>query len=214
MSFRSIQIAIVGSIKLETSSHHKYDSHGNHTLVIATYDKSVAATAHYVYDGDGELIGQGNPNGTSRGMTYDARGNQLTETWYASGGSITNQSSYSYDGDGEMLTAGNNAGSYTFTYNADGQQTKVIDPHGVTLNYQYDADNHVTEVTNSLGNADLAIRRQRQSDPAWLQRSLQRQLLRDHELRRRQRTDRNQSLLGPGGHGMLPKKWSRCYESL
>jgi RHS repeat-associated protein len=133
------------------TTSYAYDGNGNQTLMVQAYGTTNAESTSYAYDGDGNLTGQLNPNGTSLSMTYDSRGDLLTKTLYAVGGGVTDVQSYSYDGDGNLLTAGNKAGTYTFGYDADNQQTLVVNPNGVTLNYQYDANGNVTQVTDSLG---------------------------------------------------------------
>jgi len=133
------------------TTSYEYDTDGDQTLMIQAYGTTAAATTAYQYDNDNNLTLQTNPNGTSLSMSYDADGNLTGELWYASNGTETNSLNYTYDGDGNNLTASNDAGSYSFAYNADGEETQAVTPSGVTLNYQYDTAGDVTQITDSLG---------------------------------------------------------------
>ena len=133
------------------TTSYEYDTDGDQTLMIQAYGTTAAATTAYQYDNDNNLTLQTNPNGTSLSMSYDADGNLTGELWYASNGTETNSLNYTYDGDGNNLTASNDAGSYSFAYNADGEETQAVTPSGVTLNYQYDAEGNTTQITDSLG---------------------------------------------------------------
>ena len=132
------------------TTSYEYDSDGNQTLMIQAYGTSAVATTAYQYDDDGNLLLQTNPNGTSIRSSYDDEGNLTSQIWYA-GSTTTNSISYTYDPDGNMLTASNDAGAYSFSYNSDGEETQVVTPNGVTMNYQYDSDGDVTQITDSLG---------------------------------------------------------------
>jgi RHS repeat-associated protein len=133
------------------TTSYEYNADGEQTLMVQAYGSSVAATTGYEYDEDGNVTLQTNPNGTSIASNYDDQGNLTSQTWYAAGGGVTNSLAYTYDEDGNILTASNDAGSYSFAYNADGEQTLVVAPSGVTLNYEYDADGNTTQVSDSLG---------------------------------------------------------------
>jgi RHS repeat-associated protein len=119
--------------------------------MVQAYGSFVGATTGYEYDEDGNVTLQSNPNGTSIASSYDDQGNLTSQTWYAAGGAVANSLAYTYDEDGNILTASNDAGSYSFAYNADGEQTLAVTPSGVTLNYEYDSEGNTTQVTDSLG---------------------------------------------------------------
>jgi RHS repeat-associated protein len=133
------------------TTSYEYNADGEQTLMVQAYGSSVAATTGYDYDEDGNVTLQSNPNGTSIASSYDDQGNLTAQTWYASGGAVTNSLAYTYDEDGNILTASNDAGSYSYAYNADGEQTLVVTPSGVTMNYEYDSEGNVTQLSDSLG---------------------------------------------------------------
>ncbi len=108
---------------------------------------------------------EGNPTH----VTYNAYGQATSET-FADGTSTT----FTYDADGNMVTATDAAGTTTlsyssadlltevaypggrflkFTYDAAGDRTQSVDQDGFTVNYQYDAADRLTGLTNGLGAA-------------------------------------------------------------
>jgi len=124
----------------------------------------------YGYDSLDRLTG-GVSSGTTRGWSYDANGNRLTETGtapstytvsssnnritaisgnlprtyaYDAVGNTTGYAgvAFSYDNRGRMTSASYGGNSATYVYNALGQRIRRVGPSGTTL-YMYDESGHL-----------------------------------------------------------------------
>ena len=124
-----------------------YDSAGDLTSS-STPDGngSQVATATYAYNADGEQTSTTSPDGNLSG---------------ANAGNYTTVTAYNADGRQTAVTRGDGSG-YTvtprttgYTYDADGNPTKVEDARGYTTTTTYNADNEPTVVTNPDGDASL-----------------------------------------------------------
>jgi len=115
----------------------------------------------YTYDNAGSLIQKDMGNGTRTVYTYDADGNVLSITNYASvGGPVNSFDVYTYDVLGNVLTDTNQDGEWVYSYDADSQLTGAVftanstDPDGLTaqnIQYVYDAaGNRVSETVNGV----------------------------------------------------------------
>ncbi len=115
----------------------------------------------YAYDNAGNVIEAANGNGTVTKYTYDADGDVLSITHYASAGDAVNSfDDYTYDAFGDVLTDTNQDGQWTYTYDADGQLTAAVftpnasDPDNLpaeNLQYVYNADgNRISETVNGV----------------------------------------------------------------
>jgi YD repeat-containing protein len=56
----------------------------------------------------------------------------------------------------EGITWTRGPGTYRYTYNANGQQTKIAFPDGQKRNFTYDDQGRLTQVSNILGTTNLA----------------------------------------------------------
>jgi YD repeat-containing protein len=110
-------------------------------VTITAYDQDNRATL--VIDGLGR----------KRQLAYDGDGRLTQETWYAANGSVTDTRTFGYDEAGNLLAASNSAGTYSYTYDADGRKLTQTDPNGITLklNFGCDANGNTTSVADSLG---------------------------------------------------------------
>ena len=147
------------------TTSYAYNSSGD--LLSTTYaDGSVSSST---FNPEGEATSFVNANGQPIDYTYNAAG-QITQESFSDGSSYT----YTYDSDGNMLTATDATGTTNFTYdpttelltevaypngmylkftyNAAGQRTQMVDQTGFTVNYAYDADGRLSELTDGSGN--------------------------------------------------------------
>lgn len=130
-----------------------------------TYTYSVQSQGPFTFY---NLIGVGNPDGTSIGMTYDAAGNVLTRTdpagkiWrytYNSRGqyeTVTNPdggvANFTYRGDGTLATGQSASGDMTtFTYDGAFRLEQATHPDAATESNQYDARDNLLRHTDERG---------------------------------------------------------------
>lgn len=125
------------------------------------------------YDSAGDLILSSLPDGNSGGelatttATYNGDGEQLTKVTPdgnvsgGNAGNYTTTTAWNADGQPTSSTAGNGTGftdtprAVSYTYDDNGNRTKVQDARGFTTTTTFDADNHSTLVTDPDGNATL-----------------------------------------------------------
>jgi RHS repeat-associated protein len=101
----------------------------------------------FTYDALNELVGAQLGTGKST-WSYDAVGNRVQQTLPVVGTTI-----YTYDTDDRLLQAG----SATFTYDANGNQTSVArTATSVPVNYGYDAANRLVSATGGFINSAFA----------------------------------------------------------
>ena len=103
---------------------------------------------NYTYNSAGQVTQESFSDGSSYTYTYDANGNMLTAT------DSTGTTTFTYDPTSELLTevAYPNGMYLMFSYNAAGQRTQMVDQTGFTVNYIYDADARLSELTDGSGN--------------------------------------------------------------
>ncbi|MFE7958248.1 LamG-like jellyroll fold domain-containing protein [Streptomyces sp. NPDC057413] len=111
-------------------------------------------TTHSAYDTNGDLLSVTDPTGAVTQATYDYLGHQLTSTQVERRPS---QAAYTttnhYDAPGGLLSSSVSPDGVTtsFTYNAAGEQTTVVDGANNTTQFSYDLDGRQTKVTNPDG---------------------------------------------------------------
>jgi RHS repeat-associated protein len=148
------------------TTRYEYDSHGR---LIAVVDALNQRTA-YAYDELGNRISQTDALGRVTRFTYDGLGRRtrrtlplgMSETFaYDPAGSLASKTdfnghvtTYEYDS-ARRLTAKTadpafNAAPITFSYNAAGQRTQMVDPSGTTT-YSYDLRNRLTAKATPQG---------------------------------------------------------------
>ncbi len=114
----------------------------------------------YTYDADGRLSEQTDGNGTYTTYQYDADGNILHLVNYAPGGTINSRFDYTYNLLGLETSEATLYGTWTYTYDVDGQligavfaSTNSTVP-SQDLAYTYDAmGNRITTVINGVTTA-------------------------------------------------------------
>ena len=136
---------------LGPATTYAYDAAGHLVSTTLPSVNGVASVTLFGYDDLGHQSSQTDADGHTANWTYDYFGTRITDhydfgrTHYA----------YSYDNAGKLLTQTSSGGStgggqnLAYTYDAAGQQTKVVDSAtGTTSSYTYDAaGNRMSEAT-------------------------------------------------------------------
>ncbi|MGO9917226.1 MAG: Ig-like domain repeat protein, partial [Isosphaeraceae bacterium] len=114
----------------------------------------------YTYDAAGRVSGKTNGNGTYTTYQYDADGNVLDLINYAPGGTVDSRFDYTYNSLGLETSEATLDGSWTYTYDVDGQLIHAVfastNPNvpSQDLAYNYDAmGNRITTVINGVSTA-------------------------------------------------------------
>jgi YD repeat-containing protein len=119
-------------------------------------------TQYLQYDGNGRVLEQVDPNGTTTSFTYFPRGWLQSRTVTPAGSGTSQTTSYMYDGVGQIKTVTQPDGSQiNYTYDAAHRLTQIIDSAGDSINYTLDAmGNRVTEqVKDPAGNLARQVSR-------------------------------------------------------
>ncbi|HKI34658.1 MAG TPA: RHS repeat-associated core domain-containing protein, partial [Gemmataceae bacterium] len=130
-----------------TQETYSYNSLGEATQFLDANGKAIG----YTYDSQGEVATEHFADGTSYAFTYDDRGN-LTS---AAGAAGTTTFQYQDSAKPDLVTEIDypNGQSLKFTYNAAGERTQSVDQTGYTLNYTYDAQGRLEELTDGGGHS-------------------------------------------------------------
>ena len=147
---------------LNNSTSYQYDTLGR----LQTETDPLGNSTSYQYDSVGNLTQMTNPNNTTINYRYDAN-NRLIEKTAPEG-----TTSYQYDQNNNLTAAANPFISYSMTYDTTNRLTRITDannnsisyqydslgnktatitPTGATINYSYDAANHLTTIATSNG---------------------------------------------------------------
>ena len=168
--------------RVGTLTLHEYDSAGNLTK---TTDGNGNYTT-FIRDGLGNILTQERFNSSDvmlqrKTFTYDANGNNLTESvWVDVGGTLTAQTTtFTYDGADRVISTTDPNGNTTrveydalgrrvaevdatlaanrteYTYNQQDKITRIDYPDGSATVYTYDADGNRIEETNRDGDTTL-----------------------------------------------------------
>ncbi len=151
----------------DANGHVSTFSYNGDNLLVEETDPE-GNTTRYTYDSNRNLIQKVDPNGQTTTYIYDAL-NRLTGRSYPG-----NSESFAYDPEGNLVSASNNAVTMLFTYDAlnrltsktltnwgksisysydaAGNRTAMLDPDGGTTQYQYDGNNRLTQLTDPAGN--------------------------------------------------------------
>ncbi len=97
-------------------------------------------------DYDNRLLSESKGGSTVVSHTYDATGKLglLSTTTDANGRTLTD----SYTSRNQLYQVSETAGTATYAYDADGNQTGLTNPNGTTVTQVYDAANRLTSLTN------------------------------------------------------------------
>jgi RHS repeat-associated protein len=136
---------------------------------VAEVSDPLARTTKKEYDAAGNLVKSTDPAKRVTTNTYDAA-NRLKETTYSDG--KTHAVQYEYDADGEQTKMIDGTGTSTYTYDQLARVTETKDGHGNVAKYEYDLANEQTKITYPNGKAvtrayDKAGRLQKVTD--WLE---------------------------------------------
>jgi len=106
-------------------------------------------TTSRTYDADNRLLSEGKGGAPVVAHSYDATGKLglLSTTTDANGRVLT----YAYTALNQLSTVAEAAGTATYAYDADGNQTGLTNPNGTTVADVYDAANRLTSITNKSG---------------------------------------------------------------
>ncbi|MBU1053427.1 MAG: hypothetical protein KKC46_06305 [Proteobacteria bacterium] len=144
------------------------DKNGNKTLY--SYDAnnnltnktlSDGVSYFYTYDVLGNLTGKTDPNGSIITFSYDSLNRMISKSY--SDGSITNfaydlidrkilesndnsTNTYSYDAAGRLIQTSMNGKNITYTYDARGNKLTTITPENLTISYNYNTANLMTQL--------------------------------------------------------------------
>ncbi len=118
-----------------------YDADDN----VTGFTDATGTTAR-VYDFDNRLLSESKGGSTVVSHTYDVTGKLgLLSTTTDANGRVLN---YSYTGRDQLYQVSETAGTATYAYDADGNQTGLTNPNGTTVTQVYDAANRLTSLTN------------------------------------------------------------------
>jgi len=125
-----------------TKQQFGVDSVGN----ITTSVNRRGSGMNYTYNKDGELLSKQYADGSKVSYTYDGHGNLLTAT------DATGVIALEYDTADRLTNISYPGGrSLQFSYNADGQRTKMVSQDGYTTNYSYDTRGRLKTLTDGSG---------------------------------------------------------------
>ncbi|MDE2420394.1 MAG: tandem-95 repeat protein [Gammaproteobacteria bacterium] len=157
------------------TTSYTYDSNNRKVSQTETYKDAAGIVQNlvttWVYDADGNVLKQTNPDGSSHTKTYDAFKNVLTDT--DSLGRVTSyaydgnqkliQTTYadgttshiSYDANGNVLSETDRLGRVTqYAYDALNRKVKTTLPNGAVTTIGYDAVGNITSETDANGNTN------------------------------------------------------------
>jgi RHS repeat-associated protein len=130
-----------------------YDENGNRTLLKKRDNSQII----YTYDDLNRVIAKDLPGTALDGTTtYDLRGQRLTSILTASGITITDD----YDGFARLSTSTTNAGgtsrTLSYSYDANGNRTRMTYPDGAFVSYAYDGGNRVYRMCENEINCEAS----------------------------------------------------------
>jgi RHS repeat-associated protein len=135
-----------------TSQSFTYDPLGNLSETVEQNGNPVS----YQYNAQGLVNLEAFADGTSETFAYDAHGNLLTADTYSSSGTLTSTTTLTYNAANELTSiAYSNSQFLDFNYNAQGQRIQSVDQAGYTINYGYDTQGRLSELTD--GSGDLIV---------------------------------------------------------
>ncbi|HEV2636342.1 MAG TPA: fibronectin type III domain-containing protein [Actinocrinis sp.] len=162
-----------GATAAAYTTKYVYDAAGD----LLSQTDPLAGTTAYGYNADGDRVSRTDPDGGVTNYTYNADNSLLTAkdplgrvstTAYTPAGYVSStvdptgaKTSYTYYPTGQVATqtapdgnaTGANAAAFTisYTYDADGNRTKAIEPGGAATTTTYDADDRALSTTDPDG---------------------------------------------------------------
>ena len=124
-----------------TTKTVSYDADSN----VTGFTDATGTTAR-TYDADSRLLSESKGGATVVSHTYDAAGKLglLSTTTDANGRTLT----YAYTNRNALYQVSEAAGTATYAYDANGNQTGITNPNGTTATDVYDTANRLTSITN------------------------------------------------------------------
>ncbi len=143
-----------GEIAGETAEK-TIDPKGN--ITIKTYDninrqKTVTAdgnTTTYIYNANGTKQSVTYQDGTTEEYTYYKNNKNKTLTNKKADGTTIESYSYTYDANGNQTTKTDAKGTTTYTYDSQNRLQTITEPNGSTTTYTYDKAGNRTKETNT-----------------------------------------------------------------
>ena len=152
-------------VRLRSETH--YDSQGrvdyttNIRVVVNAQGQTLSTSyanaeeTHYQYDAQGNTVLTTYNDGSFVQKTYDDFGRMTAESYQTAEGGTPLWKDYQYDAQGRLVevTLPQVAGTpvYQYGYDANGNQTSIVDPLGHTTEFTYDAEAHELSRTLPLG---------------------------------------------------------------
>ncbi len=112
-------------------------------------DTGNALLVSYTYDVRGQLATETRANGSTTAYTYDGEGRAATITHRDAANAVTGFFNYTHDAVRHVKTVATEDGTTTYTYDVNGQLTRVELPGGRSIEYRYDEEGNRTAVVDS-----------------------------------------------------------------
>ena len=147
MSYDARGRLLYKSVAGQVVTGNSYSTNG----LLSSVSDPYGAVTTYVYDDAQRLVGKNQSNGEHIAYTLDNAGRTIQTQTFDALGNLATSSSTVYDGLGRVLQTIDAANKVTsYSYDANGNVTTVVDPNNFTTTTQYDALNRPILVIDPL----------------------------------------------------------------
>jgi len=145
----------VRTVTIDTATtEYVYDGVGNIDHVVMPGGNMI----DYSYDAAGRLVRITDNSGNYIAYEYDSMGNRTGEQYRDSADMLRKHLSFTYDSFNRLTKVTNPDNSFTlFDYDNNTNRTGMVDPEGISTQYEYDGLNRLVRVVQAAGTADEAI---------------------------------------------------------